>query len=147
MCMSLILRKTSRWWYGYYRIDGKERVVPLGVQVEGQRPASLSEEGDSSFEQSRGRALAEHDRVKKEILEKRNLAQLTQKLIEIKTGEDNPVKSVPLADLSSRWTETREKPKGDTKYAGEVKRFSPGSSSSWGNSIPRRRNCCWLGPR
>jgi hypothetical protein len=74
--MSLILQKSSQWWYGYHRRDGKERVVSVGVRVEGQRPASLSEKGDSAFEQSRGCALAEHDRVKKELLEKRNLSQL-----------------------------------------------------------------------
>jgi len=63
--MSLILRKTSQWWYGYFRIDGEETVVQLGVKVEGQRPASLKNDGDSLFENSRGRAAQSSPRCQR----------------------------------------------------------------------------------
>jgi hypothetical protein len=62
------------------------------------------EEGDGAFECSRGQARAEHDRVEKDLKEKRNVEQLTQRLIEVKTG--GPRESVKLADLPEEWAKT-----------------------------------------
>lgn len=119
--MSLILRRTSQWWYGYYRMDGKAVVVPLAVRVAGKRPASLREVGDALFEQSRGAAKVKHDEMERELRDKRNLGRLTERLIEIKTGDEDPTGFTPLDELPRRWSETRHKRGKNTKYAEECK--------------------------
>ena len=119
--MSLTLRKTSQWWYGYYRFDGHEQVVSLGIRVQGLRPKTLAEVGDALFEQSRGAAQIKHDEVLKELLEKRNLSRLTERLIEIKTGAKAATESVPLEALAEQWAGTRHKRGDRSQYAQECR--------------------------
>ncbi|MGO8696796.1 MAG: tyrosine-type recombinase/integrase [Limisphaerales bacterium] len=107
--MSLELRSSSKWWYGRFRANGKDLVINLGVRIEGQRPRTLREPGDLVFERCRGHAQAEHDKTEKDLREKRNVEQLTQKLIEVKTG--GPRESVKLADVPEAWVKTRRRRK------------------------------------
>ena len=117
--MSLILRKTSRWWYGYYRLDGKATVVPLGVQVQGIRPQTLADTGDALFEQSRGAAKIKHDETLKDLLDKRNLGRLTERLIEVKTGTKDTAEAPALDELPQQWSGTRHKRGHDGQYVKE----------------------------
>ena len=99
--MALEMKETSSWWYGRFMVHRKARRVNLGVKIEGRRPASITQEGDRAFERSRGRARAEHDRVRDEILSKKNTVELTQRIIEIKSG--SRLTSTNVADLVETW--------------------------------------------
>ena len=116
--MSLIFRKTSQWWYGYFRVHNEELTVGLKVRVMGTRPKSLRDEGDAAFERSRGEAMSEHDKIKQDLENKKNVSELTKKLIEIKTGGKS-IKSVPLDDMPKLWMEARRERGKAGKYAGE----------------------------
>jgi hypothetical protein len=116
--MSLIFRKTSQWWYGYFRVDNEEMTVRLKVRVMGTRPKSLRDEGAAAFERSRGEAMSEHDKIKQDLENKKNVSELTKKLIEIKTGGKS-IKSVPLDDMPKLWMEARRERGKAGKYTGE----------------------------
>ena len=116
--MSLIIRKTSQWWYAYFRVENEPMTVRLKVRIAGNRPKCLREEGDGAFERSRGEAVAEHDQIKADLENKKNVSELTKKLIEIKTG-GNSIKSVLLDDLPKLWLQTRRERSKASKYTGE----------------------------
>jgi hypothetical protein len=50
--MALELRKSSKWWYGSWVINGRKTVVNLGVPVTGKRPPKRTMLGDDEFERS-----------------------------------------------------------------------------------------------
>ncbi|MBM3839720.1 MAG: hypothetical protein FJ398_17475 [Verrucomicrobia bacterium] len=99
--MALDWKATSQWWYGRFMVKGNSKLINLGVKIEGCRPRSITEEGDHAFERSRGKAIHEHDRILDEIRAKHNLEELTQRVLELKTG--HRVESVKLADLADAW--------------------------------------------
>ena len=109
--MALEIKKDSRWWYARFRDGDRIRQLRLNVEVQGQRPASLGQEGDGAFERSRGRARAEHDRLLAEIREDRMAEKSLRRLVEIKTGRQAELPK--LADLPDLWERLprRGKPK------------------------------------
>jgi integrase len=100
--MALDWKKTSQWWYGRFTEGGRTKLVNLRVKIAGVRPVSITGDSrDSAFLQSRGRAIQEHDRILKTIKERGNLEELTQRIIELKTGKRS--ESVKLSDLPDAW--------------------------------------------
>ncbi len=99
--MSLEFRKTSRWWYGVFTVNGERQVVNLGVKIAGQRPAKRTQQGDDVFERSRGRALAAYELRQKELEDDRTEGRILERLVEIKTGAQ--VNFPKLADLPDLW--------------------------------------------
>lgn len=99
--MALEIKTTSQWWYGRFQVGGKNMLVNLRVKVDGARPSSVTQTGDGAFERSRGRAMAEHDRVLAELKTKHNVEELTQRMIEAKTGAR--LDTIKLTDLPSAW--------------------------------------------
>ena len=100
--MALDWKETSQWWYGRITTrTGKRKLINLGVKIEGRRPRSIVDQGDAAFERSRGKAIREHDRILSEIQNKQNLEELTQRVIELKTG--SRVEAVKLEDLPDTW--------------------------------------------
>jgi len=61
--MSLIIKNSSRWWYGLFSANGRRKSVNLGVKIGGRRPDSLTQTGDDEFERSRGAAQVEYATV------------------------------------------------------------------------------------
>ncbi|MDA0578209.1 MAG: tyrosine-type recombinase/integrase, partial [Verrucomicrobia bacterium] len=96
--MALEMKATSRWWYARFLVNGKLRRFPLmetkdgkeqRLEIKGRRPSSLKhpERGsDSAFTASYHRALAVHDRLLEETRSKKSVEDLTQRIIEAKTG-------------------------------------------------------------
>ena len=100
--MALDWKKTSQWWYGRFTEGGRTRLVNLRVKIQGVRPAKITGESeDSAFVQSRGMAIQEHNRILKTIKERGNLEELTQRIIELKTGRR--IESVKLSSLADVW--------------------------------------------
>ena len=86
-------------WYGSY-VDGngKRRVIALTEPLPVKHfPGSLKEPGDTVFEASRARAQKELETFRREARTKGRAADLTAKLVSIKTGRE--WKETPLADL------------------------------------------------
>ena len=46
----------SKWWYGRFEINGKNKCVSLNIEIKGRIPPTLREIGDSKFERSRAQA-------------------------------------------------------------------------------------------
>ncbi len=98
--LALELKGSSKWWYGRFQVGGKRMVINLRVAVEGRRPAA-GQDGDAAFERSRGRALAEYERVRADLKSRYNIEELTQRVIEAKTGAR--LDTIKLADLPAAW--------------------------------------------
>ena len=101
--MALEIRKSSRWWYGSWMINGRKTVINLGVPITGKRPPKRTMLGDDEFERSRGRAQEAHDRQEKQLTIDRNAESALRKLVEIKTGK--PAGFPKLAELPKLWLE------------------------------------------
>ena len=107
----LEMRKDSRWWYGRWITDGKTYVKNLDIQIAGQRPESISKEGDRRFEQSRHRAQAKLDELINKASTVRHAGELVQTLHELKTGSRIGV--IAITDLHQAWKGIpRHKPAG-----------------------------------
>jgi integrase len=93
--------KLRNHWYGRVVVDGRSKVVNLGVAVKGTPPASLLNKGDVKFELSRKAAEKELERVKSEADQKGHAQHLTERLIEMKTGK--AVEHVRIDEIAARW--------------------------------------------
>lgn len=60
-------RKDSEWWYGTFKVNGREFTKNLGVKVEGIVPPTLRQIGDAVFERSRIKALAAAEKFQDEL--------------------------------------------------------------------------------
>lgn len=98
--MALELKGSSKWWYGRFHVGGKRRLINVRVPVEGRRPTT-GQDGDAAFERSRGRAMAEYERVRADLKSRYNIEELTQRVIEAKTGAR--LDTIKLADLPTAW--------------------------------------------
>jgi integrase len=107
--MSLEIRKSSKWWYGVFRISGQRTVINLRVPITGKRPPKRTMLGDDEFERSRGRAQQAYDKQFEQIESDRTGQKAVAKLAEMKTGK---VVAFPaLAELPLNWdTIPRRKP-------------------------------------
>ena len=101
--MALEIRKSSKWWYGSWMVNGYKTVINLGVPITGKRPPKRTMLGDDEFERSRGRAQEAHDRQEKQLTLDRNAESALRKLVEIKTGK--PAGFPKLAELPKLWLE------------------------------------------
>lgn len=91
----------SKWWYGAYEINGKRYVKNLGVKILGTPPQFLKNQGDLSFELSRGRALAKLEQLIADARSTKSSEAIAQNLHEIKYGAK--IESVPVKDLVAAW--------------------------------------------
>lgn len=117
--MPLELRKTSQWWYGRYQANGKIHCINLGIRVEGKRPDSLLDHGDTRFERSRGRAQEALDRILLDMRRQKTEQRLLEQLYEIRTG--NKVKRVPLSKIEDAWEEIPRKRPPSTRYVDQCR--------------------------
>ena len=101
--MALELRKSSNWWYGVFAVNGHRQILNLGVAIEGKRPPKRTMLGDDVFERSRGKAMAEYERRRREFIEERTTENAIRKFVELKTGRE--LVFPRLADLPGLWAE------------------------------------------
>jgi integrase len=124
--MAIMLRRgrdgqVIRKWYGEYKDEhGKRRVLKLGIVVNGEIPASLTEQGDPLFEEGRAAAQKALDKFREEAWIKGSVPQIAQRLIEAKTGihwvdtflDDFPktvMNALPARARGSKWAVRKEK--------------------------------------
>lgn len=106
-------RKTSKWWYGAYQIDGKRKAVNLRVEVRGTPPTSEQEHGSVHFEKSRSEADAAMQAHLQAVNGNRKTEDFAQAVHEARTGRR--VDTYLLEDLSRLWLEKpRNKPASKT---------------------------------
>lgn len=87
--MALEMKDTSRWWYARIMVNGKLRRFNLDIEIEGERPPSLTDVANwqnAAFQRSYGRAREAHDTLLKRELSQKHIEELAQRVIEAKTG-------------------------------------------------------------
>jgi integrase len=112
------MRKTSKWWYGRYNVGGKVHCVNLRVAIEGERPESITQEGNRAFERSRGKAQTTFDALVKTTKEKHQAEEYVQQLHEIRTGRR--IDSIPLGMLVKEWEQAPRKRSGSPRYVAQA---------------------------
>jgi integrase len=117
--MSLEIRKSSHWWYGVFRVDGRKTVINLGVPITGKRPPKRTMLGDDEFERSRGRAQEAYRVLRRKMREDRTGEKSLKKLAEMKTGK--PVSFPKLADLPALWEAIPRRKAPNPVYANQCK--------------------------
>jgi integrase len=117
--MPIEMRKSSKWWYGRFNISGKVHVVNLGIEIEGQRPASITKEGNRLFERSRARAQAALESLVKEATERKRSEELIQRLHKIRTGDRIP--SVDLKEIFDKWQAIPKRRRPSEQYTAWAK--------------------------
>jgi integrase len=117
--MAIVMKRTSKWWYALFKSNGKRKAINLRTTIDGQRPASLTQRGDDDFERSRGKAIAEHDRLLREFEADRTGARTLQNLAEIKAGRR--VSFPALAELANHWEQIPRRKVPDPQYAKQSK--------------------------
>lgn len=111
----LVLRKSSDWWYGRYRIDGKEYVKNLQVGIRGKRPDKLTETGSLQFEHSRGEAQNALDNLLDVMESGKSTEELAQAVYQARTG-GRRVKTYLIDDLQDIWRDMPRKRTSSTKH-------------------------------
>jgi len=100
--MALEIQKgRSKWWYGRITVNGSDVVKNLGVQIKGEPPASLREQGDAVFERSRAKAQAALEKLQLDLKARNTAEELVQTIHEIRTGAR--VSSITLEKAAERW--------------------------------------------
>lgn len=102
--MGLVLKKTSKWWYGRPVVNGSRLFVNLGVEVKGRRPAVLAGLGDAAFEDSRRKAQDVYTARYGGKAHHSEQAEYHRKMYLLLTGVDLAERDVVLLkDLSDTW--------------------------------------------
>lgn len=121
--MSLVMRKTSKWWYGRYKVDGKEFVKNLQVEVRGTRPERLSETGSVHFENSRGEAQSALDKLLDGVNSGKSEVKLAEAVYEARAGRK--LKRYRIKDLSQIWLDKpRKRPPSEEHLKQSVSKLS-----------------------
>jgi integrase len=110
----LVMRPTSKWWYGRYRRDKKYRVVRFDVEIAGERPASLRNDGDVAFEQSRGKAMAALKTFVEDLNRRKTKTELAKEIFTAQTGEQP--RTMKFSDLGEFWRRRGSKKKRSARY-------------------------------
>ena len=106
---SLERRKTSKWWYGSYRFDGRRKTVNLHIEVRGTPPGLGEIYGSAQFERSKGEAESALQALLADVNGSRKTEEFAQAVHEARTGRK--VKSHKISDLSGLWeNKPRNKP-------------------------------------
>ncbi len=113
--MSLEIRKSSKWWYGVFVVNGQKTVINLKVEITGKRPPKRTMQGDDEFEQSRGRAIEAYERLAKEMEDDRTGEKSIQKLADMKAGRE--VSFPKLDELATHWDAIPRRKAPGERYA------------------------------
>jgi len=114
------MKRGSKWFYGRFRDGDKIRQIRLDVEIEGRRPARISETGDRTYERSRGAAQKEFEKKRQELRGDPMAERSVQRLIEIKTGRE--AQFPLLEDLPALWDAIPRRRKPNAQYARHCQR-------------------------
>ena len=117
-------RKTSRWWYGSYRIDGRRKAVNLHVEVRGTPPDKGEEHGSVHFEKSRSEADSALLAHLAEVNGGRTTEELAQAVHVARTGRK--VDAYLVSDLPRLWQEKPRSKPPTKKHAAQCKTILSG---------------------
>ena len=127
-------RKTSRWWYGSYRTDGRRRTVNLHVEVRGTPPGRDQEFGSVQFERSKAEAETAMRALLTEVNSSRKTEELAQAVHEARTGRR--VGTHRLTDLPGLWTSKPRNRKPSAKHAEQSIKILEGFISWCADNVP-----------
>jgi len=116
--MALEMKKSSKWWYARFMVNGKLRRVNLDIEIEGKRPSSLADIADwqnAAFQRSYGEAKNKHDTMLKSDVSKRHVEELSQRIIEAKTG--TRLDFVKVSAVPEAWAKFPRKRQPCPQYA------------------------------
>lgn len=116
--MALEMKKSSKWWYARFMVSGKLRRVNLDIEIEGKRPPSLADIADwqnAAFQRSYGRAKEANDALLKRDVSNRHIEELSQRIIEAKTG--TRLDFVKVAAIPEAWAKLPRKRQPCPQYA------------------------------
>jgi integrase len=91
----------SKWWYGRVTVNGRYLNQNLGVEIRGQVPDTLRQQGDMAFELSRQKAQAALDKFVEEMNAKQTSQELLQRIHKLRTGRR--AASLALDDMFASW--------------------------------------------
>ena len=115
--MGLEMKPGAKHWYGRFR-DGKDiRQFRLNTEIQGRRPARLSEKGDKDFESSRVDALGEFREEVRKLRGDPIQERMVQRLAEIKTGKK--IEFPLLAELPKLWMGIPRRRKPGERYVAQ----------------------------
>ncbi|VGO21954.1 tyrosine-type recombinase/integrase [Pontiella sulfatireligans] len=137
-------RKTSKWWYGAYKVGGKRKAVNLHVEIRGTPPGKLEEHGSIQFEKSKGEAEAALKALLADVNGNRKTEELAQAVHEARTGRR--IASYTLADLPMLW---ESMPRNKTPSNDHIKRCTDiltGFVTFCSESFPNISNLDHLAP-
>ena len=120
--MALEMKKSSCWWYARFMVNGKLRRFNLDIKIEGKRPPSLSDIANwqnATFQRSYGRAKEAHDVLLKRELSRKHVEELSQRIIEAKTG--TRLDFVKVDAVPEAWATLPRKRPPCPQYAGTAK--------------------------
>lgn len=117
-------RKTSKWWYGSYRTDGRRKAVNLHVEVRGTPPGQDEEFGSVQFERSKAEAQATLKSLLSDINGNRTSEELAQAVHEARTGRRVGV--YRLTDLPELWASKPRNKAPSKKHAQQCKKILQG---------------------
>ncbi|MHC4750245.1 MAG: tyrosine-type recombinase/integrase [Planctomycetota bacterium] len=106
-------KKTSKWWYARYQIDGKRKEVNLRVEIKGTRPELKEEHGDVAFEKSKVKAEMALQKLLSELNSNKNAVDSAQAVHVAVTGRKATVHSID--DLKTIWDRIPRKKRPDQK--------------------------------
>lgn len=121
---SLERRKTSKWWYGSYRHDGRRKTINLHVEVRGNPPGDNEEFGSVQFERSKAEAEAALKSLLSEVNSTRTTEELAQAVHEARTGRRVGVHR--LTDLPELWASKPRNKAPSKKHAQQCKKILQG---------------------
>lgn len=113
---SVARRKTSKWWYGRFKVDGKEYLPNLHVAVRGTPPSENEEHGSIQFEKSKSEAEQKLRVILREIEAGKPEEELAQAVHQARTG-GRKVKTYDLKDLPKLWMDIPRSKKPSEDYA------------------------------
>lgn len=116
-------RKTSRFWYGRFQVDGKRKVKNLKVEIRGTPPGENEEYGSVQFEKSKSEAEAALKSLLEEMNSNKTAEDLAQAVHEVRTGRR--VDTYNITDLPRLWQEIpRTKPVSDAHKKKSIGRIN-----------------------
>jgi integrase len=117
--MGIEMKPGAKHWYARFRVNGIIKQVPLETEIDGDRPAKISEDGDRRFERSRAKAMAEFNEVVRTYRGDPTAEKTIQRLVEIRTGQKAQFPKV--AELPALWEAIPRRQEPNERYSEQCK--------------------------
>ena len=99
---NLKMQRGCQWWYGRYKLHGKDTLISLRIEIAGKRPARLKDAGDLEFERSRIKAQLKMDQFLADLNTRKSKEKLAKEIYKIQSGgEEFP--EYEIKDMFKLW--------------------------------------------